>query len=188
MRIVAGIESLNLPSLFAAARKRIILHAAVYGPFANSKPHRDGLATALRKPSFERLDVIALDAEMPWAASFMNALRFQASKKEQDATLLASTGFLHQLKGVQPEKVHIHPHSAIPCLPILVVDDTVVFGQYAHSCVHAARGFWTSVEVDVEKLMKWARNNHLPDDASETEIAASRLVSECHHAMGGNVE
>lgn len=185
MHLVAGIDALDLPSRFAAATKRIILHAAVYGPFAESKPHREALTSALRRHTFQQLDIIALKAETHWARPFMEALRFGATNEEKEATLTASTNFLHTLKTDHPGKVRIHPHSTIPCMPLVIVDDTIIFGQYAHCAVHAAQGFWGIMEADVHKLFGWAEADRLPETVSGEEVAAYRLISECHHAMRG---
>ncbi|WP_319466406.1 hypothetical protein [uncultured Pseudodesulfovibrio sp.] len=185
-RLVAGIATLNLPSLFAAARKRILLHAAVYGPFADSAPHREALTTALAKPDFERLDIIDLTDAQPWSAPFMHALRLDATKEEHAKTLHASHEFLHELKKAYPEKTHVYPQHTIPCMPIIIIDDTIIFGQYAHCEDYAANGFWGIIKADVETLFDWAKTNR-PGNASDQEVAAYRLICECHHAMTGEL-
>lgn len=185
MRMVAGIGALNLPARFAQARTRIVLHAAVYGPFAKSQPHRESLFTALERASFEELDVIALDGIETWTASFMEALRFGSTHEEQTDVISESTAFLKELQTAFPDKVRIHPQKTIPCQPILIVDDTIIFGQYAHCSLHAADGFWGITEADIAKLLAWATEGDIPSTASSEEIGLFRLVSECFHAMKG---
>lgn len=183
MKTVAGIESLDLPSRFSQARRRIILHAAIYGPFATSIPHRQGLTTALTSSTFEKLDIVTLAGTAPWATSFMRALRFDDSTDTHAALLLASDTFLNELQAIDPQKVAIHHQSSLPCLPVVIIDDTILFGHYAHSRTFAAEGFWSIVETNVERLFKWAENDGPPSDASAEDKAAYRIVHECHNAM-----
>lgn len=185
MRVVAGIDALDLPSLFAKARKRIVLHAAIYGPFADSAPHRTGLETALAKESFKRLDIVALGCATPWASPFMHALRFDEDETRHRRIIAESRQFLDTLTTGYPEKVRVYAVSTFPCLPILIIDNTILSGQYAHCEAYAAHGLWSVLEADVDTLFDWAENGGLPKNASAEAIAAYRLVSECHHAMTG---
>ena len=183
----AGLAPLNLPARFAEAKRRIILHAAVYGPFAESIPHRDGLQAALGKDSFLSLDVVALQRETVWTDAFLSALRFGAAPEDRVEALTASATFLQSLKDAHPGKVHLHRQDTFPCLPLVVVDDTVIFGQYAHSDALAAKGFWGLIETDVDALFQWAAGDGPPDDATDEDAAAYRLICECRHAMHGDV-
>lgn len=185
MKLVAGIESLGLPERFSNAQRRIILHAAIYGPFAESPPHRAGLLNALDKESFERVDVIAMQtaSSLPWENDFFNILRFNTTKEARKRALKSSGTFLDELKTANPSKVFIHPMTALPTCPTIIVDNTIIFGQYAHASLYAGQGFWGIIESDVQKLLTWVNNNCVPKDASDQERAAYRLVSECSYAI-----
>ena len=185
MKLVCGVGELDIPAMFAEAKRRIILHAAVYGPFSKSEVHIQGLEKALSRFSFSRLDVIAVQPgnENGWGNSFLNALRFGISRQSVADELELSKSFLAELAERHPEKVNVYPASNLPCLPLVIVDDTICFGQYAHSCVHAPQGFWGCVEADVEKLFSWAESGTVPQGASADEVAAFRLVSDCSRAM-----
>ncbi|WP_319542990.1 hypothetical protein [uncultured Pseudodesulfovibrio sp.] len=184
MKLTANIESLGIPELFGNATKRILLHAAVYGPFAQSRPHKSGLTKALARKSFERLNIIALTAGHPqsYRNHFLEILRTGASKETQMDTVHASDAFLEKLKATYPAKVFIHPQTTAPCQPIIIVDNTIIFGQYAHCTTYAAHGFWGIIHTDVDKLLRWSEGN-IPAEATDEEIAAYRLVCECRHAM-----
>lgn len=184
-RLVAGIKSLNLPSLFAAAERRIIFHASIYGPFADSEEHREGLNMALSKSSFQSLDIIALQSDQPWALSLMHTLRFDATDADKEKAILASTQFLDALQSAHSEKVRVYSQAAPPSLPIIVIDDTIIFGQYAHSDRYAADGYWGVTETDVDRLFQWAEDGFTPGNASSEEKAAYRLICECRYAMTG---
>ena len=185
MKIVTTIDLLDTPSLFAASRRRIILHAAVYGAFARSQPHREGLEAALEKPGFERLDIIVLepDNDQGWVRPFLDALRFGISAQAADDEVALSYRFMTELARRFPDKVHLHPARRLPCLPVVIADNTIIFGQYAHANVHAPQGFWGMIRADVPTLLKWTMAGKPPPHAGDEEIAAFRLVNECARAM-----
>ncbi|QJB57550.1 hypothetical protein [Pseudodesulfovibrio sp. zrk46] len=185
MKLTAGLASFNLPELFGNASKRIILHAAIYGPFAQSKPHRRALAKALSKDSFARLDIIALtkSGTQSWRSDFLNTLRNGASEEQKLREIQASDDFLEKLQIACPTKVFVHPLTALPCQPIIIVDNTIVFGQYAHCGIFAPQGFWGCVQTDVKALLEWRQQGVTPTYATDTEVAAYRLICECLNAM-----
>lgn len=185
MKIVTSIDRLDTPSLFAASRRRIILHAAVYGAFARSRPHREGLETALSNPDFERMDIIVLepDNEQGWVRPFLDALRFGISTQAADDEVALSYRFMTELAQRYPNKVQLHPARRLPCLPVVIVDDIVIFGQYAHAGIHAPQGFWGMIDADVSTLLQWTRAGKPPPHAGDEKIAAFRLINECARAM-----
>ncbi|MBG0789755.1 MAG: hypothetical protein H0S80_04565 [Desulfovibrionaceae bacterium] len=185
MKIVTGIDRLNTPALFAASRRRIILHAAVYGTFARSRPHREGLEAALAKPGFERLDIIVLEPgnDQGWVRPFLDALRFGISTQAADDEVALSHRFMTELARRYPDKVRLHPARRLPCLPVIIADDVIIFGQYAHAGVHAPQGFWGMIRADVPTLLQWTRAGKPPPHSGDEEIAAFRLVNECARAM-----
>jgi len=189
MRIVAGIDALNTPELFATASRRIILHAAVYGAFAKSEAHCNGLKKAIQKPEFKRLDIIAIDPEQgsEWTSPFLGALRFGISIQGITDEIASSHQFLTDLTAQHPDKIHLHPARRLPCLPIIVADDTIIFGQYAHAGEHAPQGFWGMVKTDVEKLLGWTQTGKAPTRATNKDIAAFRLINECVRAMNNTL-
>ncbi|WP_320170675.1 hypothetical protein [Maridesulfovibrio sp.] len=185
MKFVCGVGELGLPGMFSAARRRIVLHAAVYGPFAESQPHLEGLEKTLSRSSFCGMDIITLQpgSGEAWTGPFMHALRFGITSQSVAEELDRSTAFLQEMSRRYPEKVNIYYARTLPCLPVVIVDDVICFGQYAHSCVQAPHGIWGSMEADVEKLFQWAESGRVPEQASARETAAFRLVCECAQAM-----
>jgi hypothetical protein len=185
MKLVAGIDALDTPGLFAASRRRIILHAAVYGAFARSQPHVDGLHAALDRDGFERLDIIVLEpgCTARWARPFLDALRFGISTQGTDDEVALSHRFMTDLAARYPGKVRLHPARRLPCLPVLIIDDIIIFGQYAHAGAHAPQGFWGMIRADVPTLLQWTSKGKPPPHATSEETAAFRLVNECARAM-----
>jgi hypothetical protein len=185
MNLFAGTDELNIPDLFSSASRRIILNGAVYGPFVKSMRHMAGLNTALARSEFRRLDIIDVDPKLDfsWKKSFLEALRFGISHQAVEDEIKTSHSFLTSLADKYPSKVRLHPARKLLCLPIVVVDDIICFGQYAHAEPHAPAGFWGMVEADVEKLLEWTKSGHPSSSATKKEIAAFRLINECAHLI-----
>jgi hypothetical protein len=185
MKLCAGIEALNLPALFATSRKHIILHVAVYGAFARSRPHRRGLEAALERPGFEGLDAVVLEPGCcaGWNRPFLEALRFGISSQAADDEVALSRRFMAELARRHPGKVRLHPARRLPCLPVVIVDDAIAFGQYAHAGAHAPQGFWGLLDADVGMLLRWAERGRPPEQATPEDVAAFRLVNECVRHM-----
>lgn len=185
MKMVAGVGELDFPALFKSAKRRIILHAAIYGPFSKSEVSRQALEYALENSDFLQLDIIALhpDNKSGWVALFMQALRSGFSEEELEGELTLSQNFIEDLAQKHPEKVLLHPLLEQPFQPIVIVDNVICFGQYAHASVPAPEGFWAMVEVDVEKLFSWLAVRDVPPEATAENIAAFRMISECARAM-----
>lgn len=185
MKLVVGIEPLNVPLLFARARRRIIMHAAVYGAFAASRAHGDALRAALSSPGFQALDVVVLDPARPdpWTDAFLRSLRFGISRQQTDDEVRTSYDFIAALAAEFPDVVRVHAARRLPCLPVLVVDNAIIFGQYAHAVLHAPQGFWGQAEADVERLLRWTQKGRPPADASAKDRACFRLINECVRAM-----
>lgn len=189
MKLYAGLKSLELSKRFYAAEKRIIMHAAIYGPFGQSSPVKDGLFNALGKDSFEKIDVIALDLSSPIAlqSQFFEFLRPGSSQSLRKKDLADSGAFLRILKSRNPEKVQIHPLRHLSYQPIIIIDDTLIFGQYAVCGKLAANGYWGTVTVDMAKLFSLAQQEHVSDEIDETESAAYRMVCECLRSMNQEI-
>lgn len=185
MKLVASLQALELPERFRNAQKRIVMHASIYGPFSQAEPYGAGLLQALAKDSFEKLDIIALTANSPKPLQhqFLELLRHGSSEIQQEKEVSDSDNFLQMLKNSAPLKVQIYPLLKISCQPLIIIDDTLFFGQYARCKRRAAEGFWGVVETDMEKLFELVRSNNSTAVLDEKETAAYRLVHECWQTM-----
>ncbi|WP_291329817.1 hypothetical protein [Desulfovibrio sp. UCD-KL4C] len=185
MKLFAGTKELNIPDLFSAASRRIILNGAIYGPFTKSERHMTGLNKALAKEQFKQLDIIAIKPKLDfsWRKSFLEALRFGISRQSIEDEIKNSYSLMAGIADKHPAKVQLHPVRKLPSLPIVVVDDTICFGQYALAENHAPQGFWGMVEADVEKLLEWTKSGKTPSNSTKNEVAAFRLINECARLM-----
>ncbi|NJB68158.1 hypothetical protein GGQ74_001831 [Desulfobaculum xiamenense] len=185
MIAVTGIASLDIPAALAAARRRIVLHAAIYGNFADSPTHAAALETALSHPDFGGLDVVSIRPETEGRAmrDFLDALREGWTPEAMAEHVARSREFLHGLARRHPGRVRLYETARPGLFPALIIDDDIHFGHYARSPIPAPEGFWFHVHADVERLSAWLRSGNIPPHATADERAALRIVSECLRAM-----
>lgn len=185
MKLFAGLENLDLPARFYSAQKQIVMHAAIYGPFGRSALYTDSLLHALAQESFGRMDIIAVtaDSPKPLQDQFLDLLRSDYSEQQKTEELADSDRFLHSLKKNFPLKVHIHPLHLFSCQPVIIIDNTLIFGQYTNCKKRAADGFWGVIETDIQKLFSHGTNAPELPVLNQQETAAYRLVVECTRAM-----
>lgn len=185
--ISAGVTSLNLPERIAAARQRIWFHAPPYGRFAAAAPLCEALHAALSRPQGPCLTVSTLpDMRISWMPDFMHLLRPHADRQALLQELADSDTFLRQLKNDHAERVHIRTIRLRPSLPVLIIDDTICFGHFAHSATLTPDGFWCTVTAPVEELLRIAAHPAMPRTAEglvTEQQTAQDLVSEQHTAQ-----
>jgi hypothetical protein len=184
--ISAGVTSLNLPERIAAARQRIWFHAPPYGRFAAAAPLCEALHAALSRPQGPCLTVSTLpDMRISWMPDFMHLLRPHADRQALLQELADSDTFLRQLKNDHAERVHIRTIRLRPSLPVLIIDDTICFGHFAHSATLTPDGFWCTVTAPVEELLRLAHSAmpHTTEGLVTEQQTTQRLVSEQHTAQ-----
>ncbi len=180
-----GIHTASLPFVFAEAHRHIILHAALYSAFARSAQHIEALGTALSKPGFQKLHAVTLpfDHKTHWKADFLHALRPDRSPAQLEHEFNESRDFLVRLAARYEGLVALYETHAIPCAPIIIVDDNILFGHYAHGPIPAAEGYWFSLTAPVDTLFQWLHDGTIPPDATPTQRASLRFVADCEYAM-----
>lgn len=209
MLAVPGIAALGVPNALAAARRRIILHAAVYGNFASSPRHAKAFDAVLAAPEFQGLDIIhiapealgeatdtcgAVDcgapphalsdsAETDAASDAARILRHDWSAQAMREHADASLDYVRGLAARHPDRVRIHMTPHLGLFPALVIDDSLFFGHYAHAPVPAPEGYWLRVDTDTALLDAWLDAGRIPGDATPDQRAALRILAECRHAM-----
>ncbi|MFV0347420.1 MAG: hypothetical protein ACK5JO_02455, partial [Halodesulfovibrio sp.] len=157
-------------------------HAPPYGRFATAAPLCEALHAALSRPQGPCLTVATLpDMQISWMPDFMHLLRPHADRQALLQELADSDNFLRQLKNDHPERVHIRTLHLRPSLPVLIIDDSISFGHFAHSSTLTPDGFWCTVTAPVEELLRLATNpgmSHAAQGLVSEQHTAQRLVTE----------
>ncbi len=167
----------DIPDLLGEAKRRIILHAAIYSPFASSPRHHRSIKAALERDSFNLLDIISIyPGDINFFSDFMQMLRPEQTKTQHLKEITESQSFTSEIAAAYPQKVCLHRLDAVPMLPVVVADNQICFGHYAHSPLRTAEGLWFMLNADVEKLL----NKAVPN---QDEKGAYRILCECSRFM-----
>lgn len=180
----SGLDIVNVAGLIREARSHILLYAPPYGRFATSEVLCDALEVALARPGGASMTALSLPdlSECGWMRDFMELLRPQCDTQTVQRELDISRAFLRNLAAMYAGRVDVLEMQSRPNLPILLVDDHILFGQFCHSRVLAPEGFWNIVHTPVEALFAHEAMGTEPY-GSATERAAFRIVSECAYAL-----
>ena len=180
IRVFAGLGEAGLPQLVAGA-DRLFFHAGMYSNFARDRAMADALETALCRPRFERLEVVSLDpvARPPYWDEFRQILRQDMPAAAMQREFSVSAAFLDALASRLPHKVRLYVTAAMPLAPILLLDDVVIVGHYAHSPAAAPLGHWLVIPADVAALTELAEEGARPESLDPADVGAYRLICDC---------
>lgn len=179
----AGLSELNLDVALKSARREIIFLAPPYGNFSKSPQIYSALEAALADPQGASLKVLCLP-EMGgflWADELMGLLRPGMDMREKQLQLDDSRFFLRGLQQKFHERVSVFELRDRPNFPVLIIDDQILFGHFAHSEVLTPEGFWCRVEAAVGELFDQVSIGEEP--ALADDRSAFRIISECAYLL-----
>lgn len=181
-------SSLHTYKVLAKAKNRIVLHAAFYPTYASTADYSSALRAALAKPSFGKLEVflLSLNPIATWIPEFVRILRWNYSVDDFRSELTASRIFFQRLRDDYPDKVVLYETQLLPCFPLVIIDNIIYVGHYAHSKEPAPNGYWLKIKADVDKLVQWVDYPSLPIKPTNRSVAAYRFVAEYVNAKGNS--
>ncbi len=141
-------DTIGVPQLLRQARQHIVFHAAYYPKYAVDSQSED-VKEALRQHPDLTLTVIHTDIEhAPWANEFAYSLRTSFKTKEDfEPYLNISRKFFADLqKEYGPSRVQLYNTARLPFFPVILIDDTLVIGHYAHSRIIPPHGLWLTIQ------------------------------------------
>ncbi len=179
-----GIHTASLPQTIAKAQRRVILHTAMYDGLANSELAA-ALSHALSQPNFEKLSIITVPfiSRKQWLDEFLGMLRPDCTLPELEHLFNASRDFIVRLAVHHEGLVEVYETQAMPCVPCIIVDDTILFGHYTHGSVPLEAGYWFSVTAPTAQLFEWAALGGPPEQATPRQKASFRFIADCYGAM-----
>lgn len=150
----AGTGALNFTDRFANAKTHILLHAAIYNRFVNNVQLVEAMHTALAKEEVT-LQVVLLPVwkDIPWMDAACTLLRPDDSRTEVLRKAEVSREFFLELREKYPAQVRLVEASRFPVMPLVIIDETIFCGHYAHSQVLAPDGYWMQLEAPVTSLL-----------------------------------
>lgn len=141
-------DTIGVPQLLRQARQHIVFHAAYYPKYAVDSQSED-VKEALRQHPDLTLTVIHTDIEhASWADEFAYSLRTSFKTKEDfEPYLNISRKFFADLqKEYGPSRVQLYNTARLPFFPVILIDDTLVIGHYAHSRIIPPHGLWLTIQ------------------------------------------
>lgn len=142
-----GHDAVGVPELIRQARHHIVLHAAYYPKYGFDN-QGDDVAKAMAKNPNLRLTAIFTDVKAPWVDEFSITLRDYFAKKGKFANHLDITKdhFVRLRNQFGAKRVRISDTARLPLFPVILIDDTLIVGHYAHSSVIPPNGLWFTIK------------------------------------------
>ncbi len=140
-------EAVGVPELIRGACRHLVFHAAYYPKYGFDKEGKHVWDAMKQKPNL-RLTAIFTDADhTEWVGEFARILRPYFTIDDFKSELeISKRHFVRCLNDFGSRRVHIYDTARLPMFPIIMIDDTLVIGHYAHSTEIAPDGLWFTVK------------------------------------------
>ncbi len=160
----------------------VLLHAALYSNFAHNAIG-EALERQLARGDLARLILIS-SGEGAWRPEFEAMLRPTLSPEARAELVRQSDTWCADLQCRYLEKVMWVQTNQLPTQPVLICDDLIIVGHYAHSLVPASEGLWLVLGGLPEgQVEEWLAGAPLAPDCSHWQRACYRHVAECRAAL-----
>ena len=173
-------DAVGVPAMMLQARRHIVLHAAYYPKYGMDQQGRVLWKAMKNNPELHLTAIFTDVRNAPWAEEFARIMRPFYTAEEFQADLdYSKRHFTRCLKEFGPERVSIIDTSRLPLFPVIMIDNTLVVGHYAHSVEIAPDGLWLTIRHPKISLMyeSLLAGNSPYYDAPE-EIALIRYIHE----------
>lgn len=176
-----GASALNFDKQFSRARKHILLHAAIYNRFAENAAVSDALEFTLARHGVV-LQAILLPVwrDIVWMDAACRLVRPEGSRAEMLEKAEVSREYFLRLAEQYPQQVFTYEARTFPVFPLVIVDDNIFCGHYAHSQVLAPEGFWMQIAAPVTELLSLAESvaqgEHVEAGAERKPVAQGKEI------------
>ena len=153
----------------------------VYHPKYGFDNQGDDVSKSMEKNPSLRLTAIFTDVNAPWVDEFAFTLRDYFGEKGEFAKHLDVTKqhFIRLRKKFGTKRVHIYDTARLPLFPIILIDDTIIVGHYAHSSVIPPNGLWfTIMHPKISSMYESLLAGSMPDCDTPEESAILRYLEE----------
>ena len=173
-------DAVGVSELIRKSRHHIVLHAAYYPKYGFDN-QGDDLSKAMGKNPNLRLTAIFTDVNAPWVDEFAFTLRDYFAEKGKFAEYLDVTKqhFVRLRTMYGTDRVYICDTSRLPLFPIILIDDTIIVGHYAHSSVIPPHGLWfTITHPKISSMYESLLAGSMPECDTPEESAILRYIEE----------
>lgn len=175
-----GHDAVNVPELIRKARRHLVLHAAFYPKYGFDN-QGDDVSKAMEKYTSLRLKAIFTDVKAPWVDEFAVTLRDYFAEAGVFASDLEVTKrhFVRLQKKFGTKRIHICDTARLPMFPIILIDDTIIVGHYAHSSIIPPNGLWFTIKhPKIPAMYESLLAGIVPECETPEESAILRYIEE----------
>ena len=172
------------------AYRYLIFHAAFYPKYlADKNEHQSSIEKALANNKNLKVYIIVADLQpvTEWRYEFAGVLRteFKDNLDGLKEFVKLNIKSVNALKKKYPNRIFLLKSSCLPLAPMIMADNTLFIGHYAHSDIPAPEGLWIKMECDyLVDLLECRMNGFLLiDNLDEEGKAISRYVDELVYAI-----
>lgn len=173
-------DAVGVPELIRKARRHLVLHAAFYPKYGFDN-QGDDVSKAMAKNPNLRLTAIFTDVNAPWVDEFAVTLRDYFAEEGKFATHLEITKqhFIRLRNKFGDKRVRIYDTARLPLFPVILIDDTLIVGHYAHSTVIPPNGLWLTIKYPkIPSMYESLLAGSAPECDTPEESAILRYVEE----------
>ena len=139
-------DDIGVATMLLKAKQHIVLHAAYYPKYGNAE-----LESCLYQILYNNKDltltvIFTETSNVSWLEEFAKVLHPYYDAEEFTARLQHSChNFNHLQKEIGTERVRIVSTSRLPLFPVILIDNTIIVGHYAHSSTPTPNGLWFKI-------------------------------------------
>jgi len=165
-------DAVGVPVLIRRAHRYLVFHAAFYPKYGFDDQGQYVKEAMEQNPNL-RLTAIFTDVHVGWVEEFARTLRSYFTAEEFTASLeMSRRHFIRCREQFGSSRVHICDTPRLPMFPVILIDDTLVIGHYAHSRVIPPHGLWITVQHPNIPAMYTAMLAGIPPVVSTPEESA----------------
>ena len=175
-------EAIGVSRLLRQAKKYIVLHAAFYPKYADGE-QGDDIKKVMVENQDLQLKVIFTDLNAPWVNEFAVLLRDRFADiklfEKEISDDIDDFVRLQKDSDIGRDRVSICYSARLPMFPVILIDDTLIVGHYAHSLEIAPNGLWLTIQhPDIPLMYKSLLDGDRPKCNTPEERAILRYVEE----------
>lgn len=175
-------EAIGVSRLLRQAKKYIVLHAAFYPKYAGGE-QGDDIRKVMEDNKKLQLKVIFTDLNTPWINEFAVLLRekFADIKKFEKEINDDKEKFVELQMSLEKgrDRVEICDSARLPLFPVILIDDILIVGHYAHSREIAPNGLWLTIQHPrILEMYESLSKGNRPECNTPEERAILRYVEE----------
>lgn len=184
-------DNLQTYKTIRSAKELLILHAAFYPKYFGDKGNcSTSITTSLSANRSLKVYIIFTDYTSAWFEEFSRVLRSKLTPEQLKTIFISNEEECRALKKNFKDRIIICRSNKLPLAPMIVADNNLFIGHYAHSTIPAPEGLW--LHIKNKRIAKFFHDIHTGDVATENiafqqmspkDRAIVRYLEECSNII-----